>query len=546
MAHPDENKFWGWGKKDQKFDQQTSSLFLKHLELLYGKLGEKIAPPHYDEFAIAESKLPHEFLEYWKLKGLSTEKSDRINHAVGKSYRDLVRLRTKQLSTFPDGVLFLRQASDLPELFSAASKTGITLVPFGGGTSVAGGTECLTHQNRPVVIVSLRELCKLVSIDEISKTATFEAGILGPDLEKILQAKGFTLGHFPQSFEFSTLGGWAVTRSAGQNSTKFGKIEKLVTSIKMITPAGTIETRPTPASATGPSLKELIVGSEGLFGIVTEVTVKISKISESERFIAGFAPDFKTAADAIRMMTQEGLQPSVIRLSDPSETAMFQVMQKMNFVKKFIFEKWKKRNRLPENPSFFLVSTEGKTENVKMQEKAIRKLFKQRGLVLLSGSRSQHMGEKWKKSRFALPYLRDDLMDFGIFIDTLETSTTWSNLNKLADEMTTAFELREKTTHEKLIVGFHLSHSYPDGASLYFTIVGKQRKNSELDQWTEIKKTATDTLMLYGGALSHHHGIGCDHAPWMQKEYTGPGMAALWAMKEELDPTLILNPGKFF
>lgn len=539
-------RFWGWGYEDVVYNRTTAQHLLNALVQQFDlpELPPKRAALPLDQHALPETKLPRDFIDRWSNKGLSLDRLDRVSHATGKSYRDLLRVRSANLERYPDGVLFLQNGGDLRFLFEDASKSEITLIPFGGGTGVVGGTECVGPSGRPILVVDLKELNRLLSLDDISLTATFQAGILGPHLEKLLNEKGYTLGHFPQSFEFSTLGGWVATRSAGQNSTKYGRIDERVVALKIQTPKGPIEMRPLPASATGPSLKEVFMGSEGIYGIITEVTVRISELPRSQRFVAAFFKDFGTGIDAVRHLLQGGLQPSILRLSDEAETSLFRQMQPLSPLKERAFSLWLRLKDLGPSPSLLLLTAEGSIRETERQEMLIRQSLKRDGAVCLSKSQSQTIGSHWLQNRFALPYLRDDLMDHTFFTDTLETATEWSQLHKLHAEMIKGFTKRKDETGESMLIGCHLSHAYDDGASLYFTLIGPQRKNDELRQWEEVKRLATDILMANGGTLSHHHGVGYDHRPWMKQEKTELGVEVLRQIKTQLDPDHLLNPEK--
>lgn len=543
MRHlPKQCRWWGWGYADHHYPETSAQRFITvlHQRLDPHTLLARQAPVALDAVQLPPSRLPQPFIEAWQSKGLDLTPAARVTHAAGKSYRDLLRLRSGRLERHPDGVLFLERAEDLPRLFADCTAAAITLIPFGGGTGVVGGTECLGRDATPVLVVNLTALNRLVALDPVSQTATFEAGILGPDLEHLLNAAGYTLGHFPQSFEFSTLGGWIVTRSAGQNSTHYGKIEDLVVSLKLYTPQGVLETKPVPSAATGPALNELMIGSEGTFGILTHATVKISKQPERERFVSAFFKDFATGATCIRHMIQSGIEASVIRLSDASETELLLDMQLAARWQKTALARWLRYKGLGAAPCVLIISAEGAHETVGIHARRMQAAIRNSGGALFP----LNLGKKWKAHRFEHPYLRDDLMDYGFFVDTLETAAAWSRLGGLYDAMIRAFRAREERCGEKLVVGCHLSHTYPDGASLYFTLLGRQREGAELAQWQEIKTLATDTLLANGGALSHHHGIGTDHRAWMAQEQSPLGLQVLKDLKKSLDPAGLLNPGK--
>lgn len=535
------SKYWGWGAAEKSFDPVKRDRLLEILAKDHKLVADKISRPlPQDDIDVPASKLPRAFINAWKSRGLAMDKTARLVHAAGKSYRDLVRLRSGRGIRFPDGVLRLKSAEDLPDLFCDAAKHGIVIVPFGGGTGVVGGTECVGPQDYPILIVDLKSLDHLLALDDVSLTVTFEAGILGPKLEAILNERGYTLGHFPQSFEFSTLGGWVATRSAGQNSTRYGKIEDMVRSLTICTPAGTIATHDVPASATGPSLKELLIGSEGVYGIITAATLKIARLPEVREFAAAYFRSFEDGMTCVRAMIQAGIRPAVLRLMDAGETAITTKLSMHSTLAKIIGPLWFSFQRLGESPSFLLLSFEGSNAETKFAKReAVRFIAKSGG-----SSVQRSLGDKWRRERFELPYLRDDLMDRGYFIDTLETAAPWSKLPALHAAMSAAFS--KENCGESLVVGAHLSHAYPDGASLYFTFIGKRKAGGEIAQWERIKSLATDTIVAHSGALSHHHGIGYDHKRWMDKELGALGIDVLRAIKSDLDPDGLLNPGKVF
>jgi alkyldihydroxyacetonephosphate synthase len=533
-------RHWGWGTLDRRYDPEKRERFIGLLADEYGlkPFPKLLAPVGLDAFKLPLSRLKKDFVARWKVKGLSTDRDDRILHACGKSYRDLVRMRSGDLERVPDGVFYIRDESDLIPFFRDAAECGAACVPFGGGTGVVGGTECVGSGDGAVVVIDVKGLASLVDFDDVSRTVTFQAGILGPELERVLNERGVTLGHFPQSFEFSTLGGWVATRSAGQNSTKYGKIERMVQSLTIHAPAGVIRTHAVPASATGPSLKDMLVGSEGIYGIITEVTLRVSKLPEAERFVPVYFKSFSDGIGCVRNLVQSGVRPSVIRLMDPSETALLSKLSLNSALEKLAAPLWFKFKRLGDAPCFCLMAFEGRLSEVAAGATEAERFARQGGGALLGKS----FREKWKKERFELPYLRDDLLDRGYFIDTLETAAPWSKLERIHSGMRRAFE--GERFGEKLVLGAHLSHAYPDGASLYFTFIGSQRRGHEIRQWEKIKTAATEVILDGGGALSHHHGIGYDHRRWMGREHSELALGVFKDVKNGLDPAGILNPGK--
>lgn len=534
-------KWWGWGGEGESYPREKAEAFLRALlRALQLPMPEETPKIALEKIAVPSSRLSKIFVDKWSSRGLSLENRDRILHACGRSYRDLLRLRSGTIPRYPDGVLHLRKSEDLSEIFQDAAREKISLIPFGGGTGVVGGTECLADGNQPVLVIDLKGLNRLLSLDEVARTATFQAGVLGPELEKILNQHGMSLGHFPQSFEFSTLGGWVVTRSAGQNSTQYGKIEDMLESVTLCAPEGSLRTKPVPASATGPSLKELIVGSEGLYGIVTEAVVRIHRLPEFKRYVAALMPGFEAGAEAVRDFIQRGFAPSIVRLSDAEETSLsLGLLTDGSSFKEMIFRKW--FGYREGTSCLLLIGLEGERPSVSHEAGEIARVLKKRGARLLPGNKT---GAHWEKNRFRLPYLRDDLMDHGILIDTLETATEWPKITLLRRAVMDAIREVSAKDGTPILAGCHLSHAYAQGASLYFTLLGPQKKGDEMGQWERLKAAATDALMKNGGALSHHHGIGYDHRRWMAEEHGAFGIKILKKVKESFDPQGLLNPGK--
>ena len=533
-------RYWGWGDTKKHYDPQKRDNFLNAIEKRYGIIRrEREIISDLTSFKVPHSRLPKAFLEKWLNLGLSLSSEDRICHSAGKSYRDLIRIRSATIQRFPDGVLRLQRAEDLEALFQDAGHFKITLIPFGGGTGVVGGTECVGSVVRPILVVDVKALNHVIDLDPLSMTAKFGAGILGPDLEKILNAKGFTLGHFPQSFEYSTLGGWIATRSAGQNSTKYGKIEDMVQSLSVWTPHGIVRTPPVPASASGPSIKDVLIGAEGLYGIITEATVRIHRVPEQKNLAAVLFPSFQEGMSCLREMMQQGLKPSIVRLHDEIESELFTEISQ-GPLEKLLASLWMGWKRLGPTPCLFLVASEGEKGAVSEEVKRIASLVRKHGGHVSRTS----LEKKWQKDRFTLPYLRDDLLDYGYFIDTMETAASWSQLENILKRVRYSFSSEKK--EGLLFIGSHISHAYADGASLYFTFIGQRKKGDEIAQWDRIKSRATDAILAGGGTISHHHGIGYDHHRWMPQEHSELGLEMLRSIKTKLDPDGLLNPGKVF
>jgi alkyldihydroxyacetonephosphate synthase len=381
---------------------------------------------------------------------------------------------------------------------------------------------------------------RVLDVDRVSLTASVEAGVSGPDLEDELNGSGFTLGHFPQSFEFSILGGWIATRSAGQVSTKYGKIEDMVESLTMVSPAGKLETKSVPASASGPQLKQLLIGSEGTLGVITKAKMRIRRLPEVRRYEGLMFKSFRDGINAIRETMQSGLIPAMMRLSDPDETTVSLMLSSQGITAKLGLWMLERLGYAPSQECMMILGVEGDHTTVKAERQVAVRACKRNGAFAIG----KGVGSTWLSERFELPYLRDVLLDHCILVDTFETATTWDKLKALHAAI--------KKSIEEAIAGMgvtglafaHVSHAYWDGASIYYTLVAPQVKGKEVQQWLRIKKAATDCIMRNGGTLSHHHGIGKDHAPWIKQELGENGLALLKAVKRQLDPEGIMNPGK--
>ncbi len=474
--------------------------------------------------------------------GVSIDPIKRLMHAMGKSYVDLLRIRQGWVDRTPDAVVFPVKESQIQALMAMAANRGWSLVPFGGGTSVVGGIEPLS-KNDPVLTLDLVRMNRILHIDRTSHMARVQCGIRGPQLEAQLNAAGFTLGHFPQSFEFSTLGGWIATRSAGQNSTKYGKIEQMVVSIRIVTPDGILNLPEVPADAAGPSLLHCFIGSEGTLGVMTQATVRLHPLPRYRVFSSYLFSDFMAGIKAVRDLLQNTIRPAVIRLSDPYETAMAYWLNKsmQPSIKDRLAKLYLKIRALDlQRSSILILIFEESRRKMPLSRLPIRSILKSSAYLGSQPARS------WAQNRFRHPYLRDDLIDRGIMVDSLETAAPWHKLPALyAGVRKTLLEVMGTTATSPLVLT-HLSHAYLDGASLYFTFLARQQQGKELQQWERVKAAATETVIDLGGALSHHHGIGHVHRPWMRRYLTPEGMTLLSHLKDKLDPRNIMNPGKLF
>ncbi len=463
----------------------------------------------------------------------------RVRHARGQSLPDWLAMRSGEFGLFPDGVACPESAEQIRELLAWAQKHDVTLIPYGGGTSVAGHINPQAGQ-RPVLTLSLERMTRLLDIDEDSLIATFGPGANGPQVESQLRARGYTLGHFPQSWELSTLGGWVASRSSGQQSLRYGRIEQLFAGGKLETFAGTLEIPTFPASAAGPDLRELVLGSEGRFGVISEVRVRISRLAEQERFYAVFLPNWQQALSAIRSLAQARVPLSMLRLSNAIETrtqlALAGHPQQIALLEKYLAL----RGARDEKCMLTFGVTGSRVQNA-ASLKQTRRLLKGFGGVFTGTL----LGKKWEHNRFRFPYLRHGLWERGYLVDTLETATDWSNVDNLLNKVEAS--LRDELTGEgeRVHVFTHLSHVYGEGSSIYTTYVFRPGSDytTAMARWQRLKAAASRTIAENRGTISHQHGVGRDHAPYLAAEKGELGMATLRSLATHFDPEQRLAPG---
>jgi alkyldihydroxyacetonephosphate synthase len=452
---------------------------------------------------------------------------DRLLHAGGKSTLDLLRRKDTGEQDAPDAVLLPGDDSDVAAILQYCSEHDIAVVPFGGGTSVVGGLDPIRGSFSAAVSLDLRRLDQVHSLDEISGEAELGAGLTGPDAERLLGERGYSLGHFPQSFQFVTIGGLAATRSSGQNSAGYGRFNDMVRGLRTVTPVGVLDLGRAPESAAGPDLRQLMIGSEGVFGVITRVRVRVHPVPVATRYEAWSFPDFATGADALRAVVQTGTGPTVIRLSDEAETGVNLATTESIGDEQIT------------GGCLAITVFEGSQAHAESRHAETRAVLQAAGGTSLGEAPAR----AWEHGRFNAPYLRDALLSAGALCETLETATNWSNVPALKAAVTEALTTSLAESGTPALVLCHISHVYPTGASLYFTVVAGQRGNP-IEQWRKAKTAASDAMVRTGATITHHHAVGADHRPWMQHEVGELGVAVLRAVKATLDPKGILNPGK--
>jgi alkyldihydroxyacetonephosphate synthase len=494
-------------------------------ELLGATLGVRDPRPAVERPVLPPVRLPAGILRVLAAACADVDTGDaaRLTHAAGKSTEDLLRLRRGEAGGAPDAVLRPARHAEVAAVLRTATEHRVAVVPFGGGTSVVGGLRPDAGGYAGVVALDLARLDALVSVDHISRTATLQAGVRGPRAEELLAEDGLTLGHFPQSFQYATLGGFAATRSSGQASAGNGRFDEMVLGLRAATPIGDLELGRAPRSAAGPDLRQLLLGSEGAFGVITELTLRVRPLPDVRSYAGWSFPSFLLGSRALRALAQDGPLPTVLRLSDEIETAVGATTG---------------AGDAAGGRCLAIVGLEGTGDEVAARAAGVDRRLRAYGGTALG----EEPGRAWLDGRFRAPYLRDALLDAGALAETVETATFWNRLPQTYEAVRNALVTALTGLGTPPLVMCHVSHVYAAGASLYFTVVAAQA-DDPVSQWRTAKAAASDAIVAAGATISHHHGVGTDHRPWLVWE-TGPvGTTMLRAVKDAVDPAGILNPG---
>jgi alkyldihydroxyacetonephosphate synthase len=523
----------GWGDSSVKMEVNASAL-----AWLAQSLGKGQAPNDalmHDMLApVTPSRLPNHPL-------ITTDPAERLRVGLGESYRDWICRRTGALPPLPDGVAFVETSEQVRELLDLAHLEDWIVIPYAGGTSVAGHLDCPISE-RPVLSLNLSRMNRLLHLDPKSQLARFGAGTSGQQVEAQLRAHGYTLGHFPQSFEFSTVGGWVVTRSSGQQSLRYGRIEQMFAGGRFEAPIGTLHIPTLPASGAGPDLREIVLGSEGRFGVLTEVEVRVTRLPEHESFHAVFLPDWDRAEAAVRTLAQRRLPLSMLRLNNAGEAEAYLAMagrgRQIQWLERYLA--WR---GCGSQKCWLTMGVTGDKSMARQILYEARRVLKAYGGVYIG----QALGRKWAESRFKGPYLRNALWEHGYSVDTIETAVDWPEVKNLMLAM-------ERTAHEafaefgmKVWAGTHLSHVYAQGSSIYSTFIWPTAPGGfapNLERWRRYKERVSAVIAAHGGTVSHQHGVGRDHAALLHVEKGPLGMATLAELCRHFDPKRIMNPGK--
>ena len=546
-------KWWGWGDEGVAFTHHGKPAlgpFLeRHLAIDVDRPAARRVS--FEELAIPEPSLPDELRE--ALEGavgaerLSTDSLDRLVHARGKSLRDLVRHRGGDVGRVPDAVVRPGDEAAVAAVLRAGMDADAVLIPFGGGTNISGSLEAPPGETRSVISVDLSALDRVLSIDEESRMARVQAGVLGPHLEEQLNARGWTLGHFPDSFTHSTLGGWVATRSSGMQSDRYGDVAELTRAMRVATPAGMLVTRPVPSTSTGPSVREMVLGSEGRLGIITEATVHVHRLPEERTILGYLFPSWTEGLAAMREIAADEASPSVTRVSDAYETAFSFSTRTGNSILDRVKSKAlstyleKRKGYDVDQMCLAFIGYEGTKAHVAAQRKLVGRIVGRRGGVCIGTG----PGALYDQKKFDTPYIRDYLLDRGALADVSETSAPWSVLPELYDNVMAAARGAFAELGVPAYIMCHLSHSYHAGACLYFTFaLTPSGRREPIEQYDLVKSAIQQSFIDSGATLSHHHGVGTEHSRWLEEDISAPGVEMVKALFEGIDPGANLNPGK--
>ena len=551
MAYePRHMKWWGWGNEDAEFHPAAHPAFWPYAREELGIERDDFSRREWklEAVELPELSIDGRFLaklrSFLQPSQISDERQERVIHAYGKGFRDLFRLRRGLAMGAPDLVVYPESERDVCLTLRAAAERDVMVIPFGGGSNISGCLERM-EAKRMLVSLDMRRLRRVLAVDRPSCTARVETGIFGPDLEQQLGASGVTLGHFPDSFLHSTLGGWIATRSAGMQSDRYGKIEDMVIAVRMVTSEGVLATRTVPKSSNGIDVNHLCIGSEGTLGVITEATMRVHPQPES-RLVRGYLfPEFEGGIQAMHECVRQECMPAMVRLNDPDKTALSLAFRPpaspLSNVVSGIFKRYLclRGLALPQ-ACLMLTAFEGSRAEVARQLRQAQAVYRRFGAV----SMGEGAGKSFEATKYDFPHIRDFLLDRDVTTDVSETSTVWSNILPLYRQTVALLRATILESGVRPWAGCHISHTYHCGASVYFTFGFRQQRGREMEQYLRVKRAAQQSFIDCGATLSHHHGVGTEHLPWLAEDISQLGVQAVAAIKRGLDPGNIMNPGR--
>jgi alkyldihydroxyacetonephosphate synthase len=546
-------KWWGWGVEGVGFHHEDKPAFrpfvLNAIDLDVNTT--PTAPMSLDELAIPapmiNNQLVTELTEVVGAQNVTDDDLDRIVHTYGKALRDLLRIRAGDIPRVPDVVIYPGNEDEVQQIVDIAVAADAVIIPYGGGSNISGSLHAPEDETRPVISLDLGRMHRVIAIDEESGLARIQAGAQGPDLEDQLGARGWVLGHYPDSFTHSTLGGWVATRSSGMQSDKYGDISDIARGMRVVMPGKVLQVRPLPHTSTGPSVREMVLGSEGRLGVITEVTVQVHRIPEVRVILGYLFPSWESGLAAMQEISTSDAHPSITRVSDAKETAFSFATRKKSsrisissLISKGLMKVLQRRGWNLDEICLSFIGYEGGKAHVARQKKIVKDIVGKHGGILVG----KGPGVLYDQKKFDTPYIRDFLLDRGAVGDVSETAAPWSKLLPLYRNVIAA---AEKVYAQLGVPGWimcHLSHSYHSGACLYFTFAFKHNGVDPLGQYEPLKNAIQQAFVDSGGTLSHHHAVGTEHAAWLEQDISAPGVHMIEGLFSAMDPNGNFNPGK--
>ena len=553
MADVKHMKWWGWGVEGVSFHHENKPAFrpfvINAIDLDVNTA--PAAPMSLDDLAIPApligDQLLAELSDAVGAENAVQDDLDRIVHTYGKSARDLLRVRAGDIPRVPDVVVYPGNEAEVQLIVDRAVAADAVIIPYGGGSNISGSLHAPEDETRPVISLDLGRLNQVIDIDEDSGLARIQAGAQGPDLEEQLAVRGWTLGHFPDSFTHSTLGGWVATRSSGMQSDKYGDISDIARGMRVVMPGKVLEIRPLPHTSTGPSVREMVLGSEGRLGVITEVTVQVHRIPEVRLILGYLFPSWEAGLAAMQEISTSDAHPSITRVSDAKETAFSFATRKKSgrisissLISKGMMKVLQRRGWKLDEVCLSFIGYEGGKAHVARQKAIVKDIVSRHGGIVVG----KGPGELYDQKKFDTPYIRDFLLDRGAIGDVSETAAPWSKLLPL---YTNVLAAAEKVYAHLGVAGWimcHLSHSYHSGACLYFTFAFKHDGVDPLGQYEPLKNAIQQAFVDSGGTLSHHHAVGTEHAAWLEQDVSAAGVHMIDGLFTAMDPGRNLNPGK--
>ena len=546
-----QQKWWGWGIEGRSFHFDDKPKFPGFVMDVIGIDIHKPAPTvrEFSSLDVPASRLTPQLKdELTSILGAEfvvTDDEYRVIHAFGKGVRDLVRVRRGDLGRIPDVVCYPATEDEVVLLVDAVVAANGVLIPYGGGSNIVAALEARPDEERQVISVNLGRMNKVLDIDEASGLARIQAGVLGPDMEEQLNAKGWTMGHFPDSFVWSTVGGWIATRSTGMQSDKYGDIADITRGLRMVMPGQVLELRPLPSYSSGPSVREMVLGSEGRLGIITEAWMNVHRLPEVREIQAYFFPTYEAGLECCREIAESDAQLMMARVSDAAETRFTMANGKKSrgisaVASKIIQKMMVRRGWDLDLIAMSFLGFEGTKAHVGYTKKLVNKIVKRHGGMGVGAG----PGKLYDQKKFDIPYIRDFLLDRGIPADVSETSTPWAYTREVHDRTVAAAEKAFTETGHRGFIMCHLSHSYHSGACQYFTFAIADGSDTSLDSYDHVKRAIQQSFMDHHGTISHHHGVGEEHSPWLEQDISPAGVFIQAKLFEGVDPGEHLNPGK--